>query len=214
MSTDIKLTNTRSVREYIEAVIKEGVKNVLHQKALQEKEKQAALSGGTDQSGSGDGGVSDLFGGGDTEGGEGEQEQPEQTSKTGDDEKAKLASGDVETKDIVEKLNSIRSGKSFKDESVKGPMDQYITSLSTAEKTALLAFLKGIAQIVTGEISAQQAEEPTKHPADVQMQKGEKKQTKHIQPNVIKGHAPKKQQGSETEDTSAPVSAPITAKKR
>ncbi len=214
MSEDVKLTTPKSVRALLEAVIQEGMKNALHQKALQEKEKQAALSGGSGDSGSEDDGISDLFGGGDSGGGEGEEKQPEQSSKTGDDEQEKLASGDVETKDIVEKLNSIRSGKSFKDESVKGPMDQYITSLSTAEKTALLAFLKGIAQIVTGEISAQQAEDPTKHPADVQMQKGEKKQVKHIQPNVIKGNVPKKQQGSETEDTSAPVSAPITAKKR
>ncbi len=205
----VKLGTVKSVKAFVQEVIREGVKNALHQKALDEKEKQSALSGGGDQSGGGDGGISDLFGGGDTQGGEGDQEQPEQTSKTGDDEKEKLKSGEVETKDIVEKLNSIRSGKSFKDDHIKGSMEQYIESMSKAEKTALFAFLKGIAQIVTGEIPAQQAEEPQKQPANVQMQKGEKTQSKSIKPNVIKGQAPQQKKPS-AEDTTAP----ITAKKR
>lgn len=209
--SDVKLSTTKNVRDLIEGVIREGVKSALHQRSLQEKEKQAALSGGTEQSGGGDNSISSLFGPDDSEGGEGEQEQP---SKTGDDEADKLKTGEVETKDIVEKLNSIRSGKSFKDDHVKGSMEQYIESLSKAEKTALFAFLKGIAQIVTGEIPAQQAAEPTKKPADVQMQKGTKTQTKSIKPNVIKGQAPKAKGGGGAEDTSAPVTAPITAKKR
>lgn len=214
MSQNVKLTTTTSVKKLIDAVIREGVKSALAQKALDEKEKQVA-SGGTQQpSDGGDGG--NLFGDseGGTEGGEGEQDGGNETSKTGDDEQEKLKSGDVEPKDIVEKLNSIRSGKSFKDDSVKGSMNQYIESLSSAERVALLSFLKGIAQIVTGEIPAQQAEEPAKHPSDIQMTKGAEHKTKHIKPNIIKGQAPKKQQGSSTEDTSAPASAPITAKKR
>lgn len=212
--SDVKLTTTTSVKKLIDAVIREGVKSALAQKALDEKEKQAS-SGAAQASSGSDGG--NLFGdgSGSTEGGEGEQDAADTTSKTGDDEKEKLKSGDVEPKDIVEKLNSIRSGKSFKDDSVKGSMQQYIESLSSAERVALFSFLKGIAQIVTGEIDAQQAEEPAKHPADIQMSKGEKHQTKHVKPNVIKGQAPqKKQQGTSTEDTSAPTSAPITAKKR
>lgn len=212
---DVKLTSAKSVKLFLDAVIKEGLKSALHQKALQEKEKQAAAGGspqgGTDAPGSSDGGSTDLFGGSDTGGDEGEQEQP---SKTADADQEKLEGGDITPKDIVEKLNSIRSGKSFKDDSVKGSMEQYIESLSTAERTALLAFLKGIAQIVTGEIPAQQAEEPTKHPADVQMQKGEQHKTKHIKPNVIKGAVPKPTPSGGQEDTSAPTSAPITAKKR
>jgi hypothetical protein len=90
-------------------------------------------------------------------------------------------------------------------------MEEYIGSLAKPEKVALLAFLKGIAQIVTGEISAQKAEEPSDQPADVKMQKGGKHDTKHVKPNVIKKPATSKHSHPQ-EDTSAP--APITPKKR
>jgi hypothetical protein len=183
-----------SLATFLDGVIQESVKSALVQKALQEKEKQAQASGGaqggTDNSGDGDGDAS---------------------SKTMDDETEKLQQGDVEPRDIVDKLNAIRSGKSFKDDQVKLAMEEYVGSLTKAEKVALLAFMKGIAQIVTGEIPGQQAVDPSASPAGVEMEKGQKQKTKHIEPNVIKAAAPKeKPKGGE--DTSGPV--PITPKRK
>ena len=216
----VKLNSGNSLRSFLSSVIDEGVKSALAQKALTEKEKQNATAGGGDDSGDDD----DLFG--DAGGGEGNDETPPDanaeggggtTSKTMDDETEKLKAGDIKPKDVVDKLNSIRSGKSFKDSAVSTAMEEYIESLSKPEKVALLAFLKGIAQIVTGEVPGQEAEEPSNAAPDVQMQKGDKKDVKHIKPNVIKGGkksagAPEPGKAEPQEDTTSP--APIIPKKR
>jgi hypothetical protein len=192
----------------IEAIMKESLKQSLYQNAVDEKEKQQKMLGEEDD---------DLFGGDD----EGEEKKDDKetsdsgSSKTTDAEKDKLKKGEIETKDIVDKLNTIRSGKSFKDESISAHLDEYVKSLSKAEKVALLAFLKGLAQIVTGEIPAADATNPADPDPDVEMKKGDKeeKKTKSIKPNVIK--APEKEKSEKkpsSEDTSGPV--PITPKKK
>jgi len=134
--------------------------------------------------------------------------------------------------DIVDKLNTIRSGKSFKDSAVKDAFEKYVDELDEAERTALFAFLKGIAQIVTGEVPGDKATEPAENPASVQMKKepGEVKsssgptQKKSIKPNVIRSpgaqaapeepqkHAGAKKPKAGPEDTSGP--APIVPKRR
>jgi hypothetical protein len=147
---------------------------------------------------------------------------PQQNTSVQDNEtKEKLASADIETDDIIEKLNSIRSGRSFKDSSVEGPMQQYVDELDAAEKTALYAFLQGLAQIVTGEIPGDAAVEPKDSPADVQMKKAVEPKTpeaktnkatsttsKTVQPTVKKS-APS---SPRAEDTSSPT--PIKVQKR
>lgn len=216
----VRIDSGYTLRSFITQVIDEGIKSSLAQKALTEKEKQNALA--PNNSGGGDssvGNVDDLFGGGSSSSDEGDDKNTS-SSKTMDDETEKLQGGEIKAKDVVEKLNSIRSGKSFKDSAVSSSMEEYIDSLSKPEKVALLAFLKGIAQIVTGEVPAQNAEEPSDSPADVKMQKGDTKQVVHKQPNVIKGSRgsggsqQNKPVGMKSggEDTSAP--APITPKRR
>jgi len=201
----VKINSGDSLQSFLSRIFQEGIKSSLSQKALDEKEKQLSVKG-TDDGGDEEDDESDsLF---DDEGGD---DADEPSSKTMDDEKDKLGSGDIEPKDIVDRLNSIRSGKSFKDEEVAGAMEEYIGSLSKAEKVALFAFLKGIAQIVTGEVPAEDAEEPSEAPSDVKMQKGagpEKKKT--IKPNVIKKPSGEVKGKKPAEDTSAP----ITAKRR
>ena len=207
----VKLTTGTSLSKYLQGVIDEGMKSALAQKALSEKEKQVATGGG-DEENSG-GGVDDLFGGS-ADAGDEETEDGNLSSKTMDDETEKLKKGDVKPRDIVDRLNAIRSGRSFKDDKVAKAMDDYINSLSKPEKVALFAFMKGIAQIVTGEVPGNQADDPAKHPSDVKMQKGgAAPNVKHIRPNVIAGAGVKndKEKPSE-EDTSAP--APITPKRR
>jgi hypothetical protein len=142
-----------------------------------------------------------------------EDSQEKSSSKTIDSEKDKLKKGEIKSKDIVDKLNTIRSGKSFKDSSVSGKLDEYVESLNKAEKVALLAFLKGLAQIVTGEVEAEAAQDPSDDPADVKMEKGNEPQKKTIKPNVIKAPAKEKTEKKPgSEDTSGPV--PITPKKK
>jgi hypothetical protein len=134
------------------------------------------------------------------------------SSKTVEDEKQKLKKGEISTDDIIDKLNFIRSGKSFKDDVIKKNLDEYVKSLSRAERVALLAFLKGLSQIVTGEIQPDVAIDPADPDPDVKMKKGagpEKKKT--IKPNVIKAPDVEKKEKPSSEDTSGPV--PIKPKK-
>jgi hypothetical protein len=211
----VKLTTGNSVASFLDGVIKESVKSALYNKTLQEKEKQVATSGvDSDNSSEPQGGVTDDSSSDNSDSDSGADKPI--SSKTMDDEQEKLKKGNIEPDDIIEKLNAIRSGKSFKDDVIFSAMDEYISSLSKAEKIALLAFLKGIAQIVTGEITAQAALDPSDNPSDIQMQKGNQKKVKHVQPNVITTQIPKSKKSDNEENTEAPTAGPppITAKKR
>lgn len=125
-----------------------------------------------------------------------------------------LASGEISVEDVIDKLNIIRSGRSFKDEDVLSGMQDYLEDLDSAEKTALLAFLKGISEIVTAGVKGEEAFEPSENPAKVKMEKSSsKKQKVTIKPNVIKKPDQKsKSSPSKSEDTTPP--APIEPKKK
>jgi hypothetical protein len=200
MEKQVRLSSGESLKEFLETVVSETVKSALYQRSLLEKEKQDAASG---ISAAEPGEAPDLDMGDD---------EVDSGSATHDDDKEALEKGDVEASDVIDKLNSIRSGHSFRDHTVKQNMEQYVDSLSKAEKTALLAFLKGISQIVTGEVPAPKAVDPGANPSDVKMEKGpEGAKTKHVKPNVIKGKQPQKKEKG-VEDTTAP--APIIPKKK
>lgn len=217
-----RVEDGKSLQNLITGLVREGVKSALAQKALTEKEKQVQATGSSGDEESSGGGVEDLFGGsGDAGDEETDDNAGDTSSKTMDDEKEKLAKSEVKPRDIVEKLNSIRSGKSFKDSYVAKAMDEYIGSLSKTERVALLAFVKGIAQIVTGEVPAQNAADPGDHPSDVKMQKTNEPKVIHKDPNVIKGAGDQKPQQANAgtgkkpppaEDDTPP--APITPKRR
>jgi len=62
--------------------------------------------------------------------------------------------------DIVDKLNVVRSGRSTKDLDVKRELEEYVNQFDEDEKTALLAFLQGLGQILTSGIDSQDAADP------------------------------------------------------
>jgi hypothetical protein len=200
-----KIKTGSGLASYLDSVIQETVKSSLQQRALKEREKQDLTQGSKKSNNSSGNNQSkvDEDNSGDTV-----------ASKTMDDETDKLKTGEsIKADDIVSRLNTIRGGHSFKDEHVAAAMEEYVESLTNAEKTALLAFLKGISQIVTGEISGDDATDPKTHPADVKMKKDNEthQQKKHVDPNVIKTTQDKKPKKDNKEDTSGPV--PITPKK-
>jgi len=189
----------RSLSKALESIIKEAVQqSALYQNGITEKELQQhmQLLDEEDVDAAPDG-------------------EKETSSKTIDSEKEKLKTGEITPDDIIEKLNTIRSGKSFKDEDIFSKLSEYIESLSKAEKVALLSFLKGISQVVTGEIEPKDASDPSDSPSDVEMKKdtsgGVVKKT--IKPVIIKAPEKEKQKkGPSAEDTSGPT--PITPKKK
>jgi hypothetical protein len=194
MEKNLKIQSGKSLSKAIEEIVSESVKSTLYRNSVEEKQRQSVL--------------------GEKEEASTEKEVSDTSSKTVDSEKEKLKKAEITTKDIVDKLNTIRSGKSFKDSAIAGKMDEYVSSLSSAEKTALFAFLKGLSQIVTGEISPDQAIDPSDKPANVEMKKSETGGEKRtIKPNVIKAPDIEKiEKKPSSEDTSGPV--PISPKKK
>jgi hypothetical protein len=188
MQKTLKIGSGKTLSSILDKIIKETTDAVMYTNGMEERERQASMLGEEDESSS-----------------------EESSSKSVDDEKEKLKKGNVKAEDIIGKLNTIRSGKSFKDEEVSSKLNEYIESLSKAEKVALLAFLKGISQVVTGEINPESAVDPSDSPSNIEMKKADKKIT--IKPTVIaKKPAEEKKKKPSAEDTTGPT--PITPVKK
>lgn len=140
------------------------------------------------------------------------KEKKESLEEDAANDKQIMSDGDVEVSDIVEKLNAIRAGRSFKDEAIAAELDKYFTGLDNAERVALFAYLKGIQEIVSGVGTGEEAVEPSDPEPGVEMKREPKKQAIHIKPNVIHKSSATTQPEKSLEDTSAPVVAPITPK--
>lgn len=78
----------------------------------------------------------------------------------------------ITVEDIIEKLNIIRSGRSTKDSDVKRELEQYVNQFDEDEKTALIAFLEGLGQILTSGVDSVDAIDP-KDPYALQIKKSE-----------------------------------------
>lgn len=212
MSSTQKINRGVDLGKYLDGVIKESLKSALQQKALDEKDKQIHLGGGDNSSNSNDSGESNK-----------KADPHNRDGKTSDfdsmDDKSKTVDADSDTEgsdikldDIVDKLNTIRSGKSFKDSAVQSHFQEYFDSLKEPERAALLAFLKGIAQIVTGDVAAPEAEDPAK--ADVTMHQGPHTKEKHVKPEVIKKPIPPGDDAQKPQKGAEDTSSPIQVKKR
>lgn len=143
------------------------------------------------------------------------EDKEEKVSTVIDDKKEeeKLERGDITVDDVIEKLNAIRSGKSYKDEEILAKLTEYVDDLKDAEKTALLAFLKALAQIVTGEIATRDVVKPSEKPVGVKMEKEPAVKKRTIKPIVIKKpELEGEKEKTPAEDTKGPV--PIVAKKK
>lgn len=154
--------------------------------------------------------------------------QPQNTGGGGDDlfgdMKQKSAdaptepgNGEIPTMDqMVDKLNSIRAGRSFRDSAVEGAMSQYYEKLSEEERIALYTFLKGLAAVMTGEIPGSQAPDPNDAPnPGIEMKKkggDPQKQAKNV--TVTKTSKPKATNTAEPSNGSEDTTPPLTAKSR
>ena len=116
---------------------------------------------------------------------------------------------DVSVESVLEKLNTIRGGKSFKEEHVAQELEKYFTSLDEGEKQALYSFVKGIAEIVSAEIPASRVGDPsTDPPPGVKIQIQNKSVGTNKSSKKFSGKDVLRKKSAE--DTSAPV--PIVAK--
>lgn len=121
---------------------------------------------------------------------------------------------DHTVEDVIEKLNTIRSGRSLRDEDVKQQFSKYYEELSDAEKLALYSFLTGIGQILTTGLESSEAEEPEDHDAIHIHATGDTDEEgkKSIKPNVVKTMTASDSEDDSLEDDSPPT--PIKPVKR
>jgi hypothetical protein len=77
----------------------------------------------------------------------------------------------VNLKKITDHIDILRSGKSLKDKSVRAELKDYYDRLSSNEKLALFAFLKGLARIMATGTDGAEVEVPDEAPYDIKMNK-------------------------------------------
>ena len=76
---------------------------------------------------------------------------------------------DVSLDAIQKKIMLMRSAPSVKDSSVEQRLSDYLKFLSKEEKVALLAFVEALSGLMTGEIPADSAPDPSEPPYNVKM---------------------------------------------
>jgi len=189
----MNIKDGKSLNSLLKTIVRESYKNLqIKRKVLKEEELNAPV---------------------DTEVEEEQSEEGGEKETSPDKDHNALKTGDIDSQEIIEKLNTIRAGKSFKDSSIKTEMQEYLNELSKEEKTALFVFLKAISQIVTGEIDAENVVDPGEPPADLSIQKGGKKTVtlkSKVQVVTSASAGGKDEKASSKEDTTGP--APIKPK--
>lgn len=94
---------------------------------------------------------------------------------------------------VQDELNTMRSGRSVDNAVVSSELEKYYNSLSSDERMDLYTYMTALAKIMTGEVAAEDAPDPSDSD-DTEDKKPEKKVT-----DVVKNETPPE------EDTSAPV---------
>lgn len=108
---------------------------------------------------------------------------------------------------IKDKVNTIRSGRSLRDDEIRGELKDYFNELTGDEQEALFAFLDGISQVLTAGIEGEEATDPSKSPHNLKVsstdgeEEGEAKE-KSKKPPVKKAQPSGKK---DIEDTSPPI---------
>ena len=68
---------------------------------------------------------------------------------------------------VVSAINNLRSGKSLRDSSIKSQAQVYYDKLSDDERTTLLVFLKALSDIIAGQVTGQEAKDPSDPPTSL-----------------------------------------------
>lgn len=118
------------------------------------------------------------------------------------------AAEDVTLDMVIDRLNVMRSGKSLKDENIATEMQHYFDDLSSPERLTLLSLLTGLAEVITGGVSGEEAKDPEDAGVHTDAPEGKK----HA-PEVRHKEAPKQQsqtpqvkkQGGGGEDVTPPI---------
>lgn len=123
---------------------------------------------------------------------------PKKNSDEIDEEAGEEVTKKVKAADIVDLLNTMRSGKTLKDEQVRKNFQAYFDALSGSERVALFSFCQAMADIIAGENTLEDIkDEPQPDDYGVEI-------SKEDQPEKKKVDKPKKS-SDKGNDASAPI---------
>jgi hypothetical protein len=116
---------------------------------------------------------------------------------------------------VVSAINNLRSGKSLRDSSIKSQAQVYYDKLSDDERTTLLVFLKALSDIIAGQVTGQEAQDPSDPPASLNITSDKEKDEPEEEPEEseepaaeeseeppAESEAPAEEEG---EDTTPPI---------
>lgn len=110
-----------------------------------------------------------------------EKEEPEEGAEEKPaEEPAKTAKSDSSSvgasfDSVVSAINNLRSGKSLRDSSIKSQAQVYYDRLSDDERTTLLVFLKALSDIIAGQVTGQEAKDPSDPPTSLNITSNKEK---------------------------------------
>jgi hypothetical protein len=83
---------------------------------------------------------------------------------------------------VVSAINNLRSGKSLRDSSIKSQAQVYYDKLSDDERTTLLVFLKALSDIIAGQVTGQEAKDPSDPPTSLNITSDKEKDEPEEEP--------------------------------
>ena len=97
-----------------------------------------------------------------------EQEEEEKTAPAPKKpEKSDASAVGASFDSVVGAINNLRSGKSLRDSSIKSQAQVYYDKLSEDERTTLLVFLKALSDIIAGQVTGEEAKDPSDPPTSL-----------------------------------------------
>lgn len=112
---------------------------------------------------------------------------------------------------VVSAINNLRSGKSLRDSSIKSQAQVYYDKLSDDERTTLLVFLKALSDIIAGQVTGQEAKDPSDPPTSLNITSDKEKDEPEEEPEESEeAPAEEPEPNAETpaeegEDTTPPI---------
>lgn len=110
------------------------------------------------------------------------EEEPKEKAPPVKDKKPDNATVGASFDSVVSAINNLRSGKSLRDSSIKQQAQVYYDKLTDDERTTLLVFLKALSDIIAGQVTGQEAQDPSDPPASLKISSGKEGQKSAPEP--------------------------------
>jgi len=144
-----------------------------------------------------------------------EEEEPEEEAEEPEAEPEEPAKPDTSSvgasfDSVVSAINNLRSGKSLRDSSIKSQAQVYYDKLSDDERTTLLVFLKALSDIIAGQVTGKEAQDPSDPPSSIKISSSKKEpEEESEEPPEEESEEPPAESEAPPEDEAEDTAPPI-----